>query len=159
MLSRECAPSAQPIKPANQPTAAQAIVMTREIFPDLSGDGIRLYPGAAPQAIHDDQVHTAITFLKLLRPTRRPTIGSGTLKHHVEDWGAANGLCAYISRGATIAAAIALGYPVRAYRYGADVQIGVSTGDLKKLNDKTLELRIKRRERRAALNDPVNAPI
>ena len=117
------------------------------MFPDLSGDGVRLPPGAVPQEIHTDQVETAMAFFALLRPTKRPTTGSGTLKHHAEDWGSINGLCPYVSRGATIVAAIALGYPVRAYRYGGDVAIGVSIPYLRDVNGLTLAARIARRGR------------
>jgi hypothetical protein len=126
-------------------TPQQALVIARERFPDLSGDGIRVYPGAAPQQMHDNQVETALAFLRLLRPTRRPTMGSGTLKHDCENWGSANGLCAYVSRGTLTAAAIALGYPVTAYRSGPHVQIGVSITDLRKVNAETLARRSARR--------------
>jgi hypothetical protein len=127
--------------------ATEEASLAREMFPDLSGDGVRLPPGAVSQAIRADQIETAMAFLKLLRPTKRTTIDSGTLKHHAEDWGSINGLCPYVSRGALVVAAIALGYPVRAYRYGADVAIGVSIGDLKEINKATLTARIERRER------------
>jgi len=64
-----------------------AIEFARLRFRKLSGDGIRIYPGSKPQQIRSDQVETAMKFLKLLRPTKKPTIGSGTLKHLAEDWG------------------------------------------------------------------------
>ena len=113
-------------------------------FPELSGDGVRLPPGAKPQPIHDDQIETAMAFLRLLRPTTRPTIGSGTLKHDCESWGSVNGLSAYVSRGALVAAAVIVGYTVRAHRYGADVQIGISLKDLKNISEETLRLRRER---------------
>jgi hypothetical protein len=128
-------------------SAAQAIVKARELFPDLSGDGIRLYPGSTPQQIHADQIETAMAFLKLLRPTKRPTIDSGTLKHHCEDWGSVTGLSSHVSRGALTVAAIALGLSVRAYPNGPHVAIGVSLSDLRPVNAETLERRIARRER------------
>jgi hypothetical protein len=109
MLSTDHAPTAQRTNRAKSSTAEQALVTARKIFPDLSGDGVRLPPGAVPQQIHTDQVETAMAFLGLLKPTRRPTTGSGTLKHHAEDWGSINGLCLYVSRGALTVAAIALG--------------------------------------------------
>jgi hypothetical protein len=126
---------------------AQALALAKERFPDLSGDGIRVYPGSTSQEIHTDQVETAMAFLKLLRPTKHPTIDSGSLKHDCENWGSINGMSPYVSRGALTAAAIVLGYPVRAYRHGPHVAIGVSITDLRELNAKTLELRIQRRER------------
>jgi hypothetical protein len=67
------------------------------------------------------------------------------LKHHAEDWGGINGMSSYVSRGALTVAAIALGYPVRAYRYGGDVAIGVSIPYLRKINELTLVARIARR--------------
>jgi hypothetical protein len=78
-----------------------------------------------------------------LRATATPTIDSGSLKHDCESWGSVN-LCAYVSRGAQIAAAVALGYKVQAHRQGPHVQIGVSLKDFKKLVDGTLTLRRKR---------------
>jgi hypothetical protein len=122
-------------------TAERALARAREQFSELSGDGIRVYPGTAPQPIHADQVETAMAFLKLLQPIKQPAIDSGTLKHDCENWGSVNGLCAYVSRGALTAAAIGLGYPVRAYRYGPHVAIGVSLKDLKGLNAETLARR------------------
>jgi hypothetical protein len=142
----------------SDPIAAQAaisperaLVIARQRFPDLSGDGIQVYPGAAPQPIHANQVQTAMAFLKLLRPTKRPTIGSGTLKHDCESWGSVNGLTAYVSRGALTAAAIALGLSVRAYRNGPHVEIGVSSPHLRKVNDVTLAARIELRGRRGQI--------
>jgi hypothetical protein len=129
---------------------ATALALARRRFRKLSADGIRVYPGSAPQDIHADQVETAMAFLKLLRPTAKPTVGTGSLKHHCEDWGGLNGLCAYISRGALISAAVALGLTVRPNRSGADVEIGVSIKDLRKLNEQTRVARIERRGRIAA---------
>jgi hypothetical protein len=138
-------------------SGGEALALARQMFPDLSGDGIRLYPGSTPQEIRLDQVETAMVFLKLLRPTRRPTIGSGTLKHDCENWGSANGMSAYVSRGALTAAAVALGYAVTAYRYGPHVAIGVSRRDLSRLNDETCVLRQAQRRERAMIG--VNALI
>jgi hypothetical protein len=131
----------RPIAAQATMTAERALARAREQFSELSGDGIRVYPGSTPQEIHTAQVQTAMAFLKLLRPTKHPTIDSGTLKHDAESWGSVNGLCAYVSRGALTAAAIGLGYPVRAYRYGPHVAIGVSLKDLKGLNAETLARR------------------
>jgi hypothetical protein len=130
-----------PIAPQAVISPERALMIALEQFPKLSGDGIRLFPGSKPQQIHAAQVQTAMAFLKLLRPTKHPTIDSGTLKHHAESWGSVTGLCAYVSRGALTAAAIGLGYPVRAYRYGPHVAIGVSLKDLKGLNAETLARR------------------
>jgi len=107
-----------------------AIEFARLRFRKLSGDGIRIYPGSKPQQIRSDQVETAMKFLKLLRPTKKPTIGSGTLKHLAEDWGNDVGLCAYVSRGAMTAAAVACGFTVQAFKQGPHVSIGINRRDL-----------------------------
>jgi hypothetical protein len=146
MSDSECAPSAQRTK-RKLISAGAALALAREMFPDLSGDGIRLKPGAVPQEIRLDQIETALQFFGLLRPTKHPTTDSGTLKHHAEDWGGINGMSSYVSRGALTVAAIAMGYPVRAYRYGGDVAIGVSIPHLRKINELTLTARIERRGR------------
>jgi hypothetical protein len=136
-------------QPAIVIDAESALALARQRFPRLSGDGVRHYPGSTPQPVHADQVETAMAFLKLLRPSERRTIGSGTLKHDCENWGSINGLCSYVSRGALTAAAIGLGYSVRRYRAcgSHDVQIGVSLRDLAKVNAETLALRIERRDK------------
>jgi hypothetical protein len=115
-----------------------ALTLARQRFPELSGDGIRTYPGGAPQPVHADQTETAMAFLKLLRPTTRPTIDTGTLKHDAENWGSVSGLCAYVSRGALISAALMLGLKVCPHRCGGDAQIGVSIQDLKQITKKSV---------------------
>ncbi len=74
-----------------------------------------------------------MAFLRQMRRTMRPNTGSGTLKHHAEDWGRENGLCGYVSRGALIAAAQALGYSIKRIGCGGDVEIGVRQCDLNRL--------------------------
>jgi hypothetical protein len=113
-----------------------AITLAKRRFPRLSANG--LYPRGVSRPIEPNQVETAIQFLSLLTPTKTPRIGSGTLKHHAENWGKRVGLCSYISRGALTAAAVALGLVVETYppwfAMNPDVAIGVSLKDLKRIN-------------------------
>jgi hypothetical protein len=73
MLSTEQAPVAQRINPTIIISGGEALALAREMFPDLSGDGVRLPPGAVPEAIRSDEVETALQFFGLLRPTKHPT--------------------------------------------------------------------------------------
>jgi hypothetical protein len=130
-------------------SGAVALAFARQRFRRLSADGTKVYPGAKPQPIHADQVETAMAFLKELRKTKTPTVGSGTLKHHAEDWGRENGLSNYISRGALISAAVGLGYSVTAY------QIGVAQRDLAAIVASTMA----QRRERIALRDSVSLGI
>jgi hypothetical protein len=86
---------ARPI--AAQVTAEQALTIAQQRFPNLSGDGNRVYPGSTPQEIHAYQVETAMAFLRLLRQTKILTIGSGTLKHTIAKLGAASTACRLMS--------------------------------------------------------------
>jgi hypothetical protein len=116
----------------------KALALAKRVFPLLCADGLETYPGTVSRAIDAAQVETAIAFLSMLTPTRTPRIGSGTLKHHAEDWGRRHGLCGYISRGALTAAAIALGLVVRRcgpwFFKNPHVAIGVSLKDLRRIN-------------------------
>jgi hypothetical protein len=113
-----------------------AIALAKRRFPLLSADG--LYPHGVSRPISPDQIETAVQFLSLLTPTKTPRIGSGTLKHHAEDWGRRVGLCSYVSRGALTVAAVALGLVVETYPPWADmnphVAIGVGLKALKQIN-------------------------
>lgn len=91
------------------------------------------------------QLATAGAFLRLLRPTATATDGSpGSygLKHDAERWGRAHGMAPYVSNGALIAAAVALGLPMR--RHPGDspnVGVGVSRQDLSRLRAEAERLR------------------
>ena len=117
---------------------ADALAFARRRYSRLSADGVGVYPGAEPQAIHANQVETAMRFLKKLVKTKRAAVGVGTLKHVAEDWGREHGLCAYVSRGALISAAVALGYPTTAY------YVGVSQKPLARLISNVRDLRRER---------------
>jgi hypothetical protein len=119
-------------------STATGIALALRRFPKLCTNGIYLYPGTAPRPIKPDQVQAAIAFLSMLTPTKTPRIGSGSLKHHAENWGRRHGLCSYISRGALTAAAVGLGLVVETYPPSFDmnphVAIGVSIKDLRRIN-------------------------
>jgi hypothetical protein len=114
------------------------IALAKRRFPQLCSDGLHPYPGAASRPIDPAQVETAIAFLGMLTPTKTPRTGSGTLKHHAENWGKRVGLSSYISCGALTTAAVALGLIMKTYgpwwSKNPHVAIGVSLKDLKRIN-------------------------
>jgi hypothetical protein len=132
-------------------SGAVALAFARQRYSKLSADGTRVVPGAKPQRIDVDQIETAMAFLKKLQKTKKPTVGSGTLKHHAEDWAKEAGGCRYISRGALIAGALAMGLTTRRCQYGGDILVAVSTRDLAAIVAST---QAQRRER-IALRDSV----
>jgi hypothetical protein len=95
--------------------AAQAISDAKMRFPKISADGVCVgVRGARVQPIVPNQVGAAMEFLSQLTSTRTPRTSSYQLKHVGEDWGKCYGLCRYISNGAMIVSALALGLPVEA---------------------------------------------
>ena len=100
--------------------------------------------GTDAGALDADGLATAGAFLRLLTPTRSVNMrspGSYGLKHDAERWGRSQGMAPYVSNGALIAAAVALGYPIRHGRRGSpNVSVGVSLRDLQKLRDTLAEL-------------------
>ena len=106
-------------------------------FPRFGANG--LYPGRRnePSPIQPDQVATAMAFLQRLKPTQRGYISSYALKHAAENWGRDVGMCAYVSNGALILAALLLGLVVRPYdedRYlNPNAAIGVSKRDYRRI--------------------------
>jgi hypothetical protein len=88
----------------------KSIQNARRKFPNISADGIRIAVRGAPfQEIVPDQVATAIECLSMLEPTKIARIDSYRLKHLVEEWGRHHEACKYVSNGALIVAALALG--------------------------------------------------
>jgi hypothetical protein len=117
--------------------APSPIALAIRRFPGLCPDGIYPHPCGASRPIDSEQVEVAIQFLWMLTPTKTPRIGSGTLKHHAENWAKRHGLCSYISRGALTVAAVALGLVVKTYapwwNMNPHVAIGVCVKDVKRL--------------------------
>jgi hypothetical protein len=94
-------------------------------------DGLRITADGigGTGALDAAEVATAAAFLRLLTPTSSATDrspNSYTLKHDAERWGRANGMRPYVTNGALIAAAVALGYPIRHFGNGSpNVAVGV----------------------------------
>lgn len=64
-------------------------------------------------SISSSEMGTAMAFLRVVGSVKVPNFSSYYLKHAAETWGKKNGLSAYVSNGALIAAAVALDYPIR----------------------------------------------
>lgn len=100
----------------------------------ITADGI-----GGTGALDAGQIATAAAFLQLLTPTRTATFRSPSsygLKHDAERWGRVNGMEPYVSNGALIAAAVALGLPVRHFGRGSfNVTVGVSVRDLRRVRE------------------------
>jgi len=88
-------------------------------------------------ALAADELATAAAFLRLLTPTATASYkspGSYGLKHDAERWGRSHGMAPYVSNGALIAAAVALGLPIRRSRRDSpNVGVGVRLADLSRL--------------------------
>jgi hypothetical protein len=116
-----------PSNPASA-TAQPTIDIARRRFRRLSANGI--HPGrGVPQDIVTSQVEDASDFLSLLAPTKTARVCSYVLKHIAEHWAGS-----YISNGALIMAALALGLVVETYppSWGdnPNVAVGVSRKSL-----------------------------
>jgi hypothetical protein len=107
---------------------ATAIALAKEKFPDLSASGLNT---TDVDPVDVDQVATAIAYLRNLRPTKTTTRGSYGLKHSAERWGRANRMEPYVTNGALIAAAVALGFVVKRQdgRNNPNADIGVNIND------------------------------
>ena len=111
---------------------AAAIKVARAAYPNLTPSGF----ATTDKTLADDQfsheeIATALAFLKQCKPIKHPSRGSYGLKHMAEDWGEAHGLAGYVSNGALIVAAVALGFPIR--RVGLNAGIAISRLDLKRV--------------------------
>jgi hypothetical protein len=110
---------------SNDPAAA--ITVAKAAFPSLGDFGF----GKPWEPINPAHVATAMAFLNRCRKTKKPTRGSYGLKHLAERWGRDNGLEPYITNGALIVAAVALGFKViRQSSSDPNAVIGVHKCDL-----------------------------
>ncbi len=73
-----------------------------------------------------DEVATALAYLRNLQPLKTPTQGSYWLKHRAEKWGKAHSLSAYVTNGSLIAAAMYLNLPTKEDPESLNVLVGVS---------------------------------
>jgi hypothetical protein len=107
------------------------IVEALKTFPALTPNGLGV---AFPDRDwNHHEIESAMTFLDLCGHAPKPTVGSYTLKHMVEDWGGQCAGCPYVSNGAVIVAAHALGFPIKPYGGGnPNAGIGVKLRSLKK---------------------------
>jgi hypothetical protein len=143
---------------------AQAIRDAQRKFPQLCAHGVfgfRIVGHAARLAMAKHfaptisapiamaEVETAIEFLAMLDPTKTGRVDSYKVKHVAEDWGRCHDLSGYVSNGAVIAAALALGLAVEPcgppWAGSPNVMIGVSE---KSLRRKMIGNDFMRRERR-----------
>ena len=118
---------------------AQAIPDAQFRFPKISADGICIAVRGAPfQEIVPDQVGTGIEFLSMLAPTKTGHVDSYRLKHVAEAWGRRHDMSGYVSNGALIVAALALGLVVEAAGkswapMNPNCMIGVSEKSLRRM--------------------------
>jgi hypothetical protein len=124
----------------NVPTENHAVIVTRgpwPEFPQLCEYGLRRPPkGGLVSPVRADEIETAIAFLRRFKPTKRGTYNSYFLKHEAERWGRRNGMSAYVSNGALIAAALSLGLAIDEYLNcwptSPNAKIGISKRDFNK---------------------------
>ena len=91
----------------------KSLQKARRRFPNLCADGIRIAVRGAPfQEIILEQVETAIACLSMLDPIKIGRVDSYRLKHVAEAWGLHHEMSKYVSNGALIVAALALGLTV-----------------------------------------------
>lgn len=103
-------------------------------FPQLCEYGLRRPPKSSlASPLRADEIATAIAFLRRFKPTKRGTYNSYFLKHEAERWGRRNGMVAYVSNGALIAAAMSLGFVIDEYKNcwptSPNAKIGISRRD------------------------------
>jgi hypothetical protein len=134
MASTTAKTTAAPITAAERRWAADALRRARAFHPNLTGCGFGVDPGdsdpwADPDRAHDPmgQIVRAARWLQGLELTDDPRhLGSYSAKHRAEKWAGR-----YVSQGALLAAACAMGVPLRldgGRRTGADV--GVTMGSV-----------------------------
>jgi hypothetical protein len=92
-----------------------------------------VYAGAAFErqrnAFDANEVATAIAFLRRFKPTKtvRSGVRSYALKHSAEIWGRRNGMAGYVSQGELIAAALYLGFKIKAIGRSKETPNGSTT--------------------------------
>ena len=94
-------------------------------FPGLTANG---FGGGRFEKPDPHEVETAIMFLSMCGPAQQTTYGSYSLKHMCEDWGGIFANCPYVTNGALIVAAHALGFVIRPYGRG-NPNAGIGVGN------------------------------
>lgn len=85
-------------------------------------------------SLSTQEIKTCAAFFARVGKVKSPNFSSYHLKHVAETFGKINGGSPYVSNGALIATAIALGYVVELSRHGGpNCAIGVSARDLAKI--------------------------
>jgi hypothetical protein len=117
----------------NQPkliSAGEALALARERFPHLAASGILGRRSTGPP-IDPAHVERALAFLAQCRKSNAPAVHSFDLRAAIGN----------VSVGATIAAAIALGFSVHSWLgiadYAPHVMVGVNRGDVARHGRKT----------------------
>jgi hypothetical protein len=87
----------------------EAITAAQGVYRDLGKHG---FGDTGGEPFDREQIDTAVTFLRQCRKARRGVVSSCQLQHVVTDWGATVGRAPYVSNGATIIAAHALGFNI-----------------------------------------------
>jgi hypothetical protein len=105
MLHIDRAGTVQRTNPTNLISPEQAIVLAREVYPNLAGVGILGRRGTGAP-INPSHVETAMKFLAPCRKTKKPAVHSFDLRQAI-----GNG----VSQGAVIVACIALGFDARSW--------------------------------------------
>jgi hypothetical protein len=102
----------------------------------ICANGFRGFPGTRRTPVSDKQVAVCVEFFRQCRPTKtfsRRSPVSYALKHVVENWARRNKCGGYVSNGALIIAALAVGLRIRPHRYGPNATIGLRREDIDRL--------------------------
>jgi hypothetical protein len=126
MLSSECANAAQRINQRKIISAREALAIARERFPNLASTGILGAKQSGPP-IDLNHVEIALRFLMRCRKSKVPSVHSFDLRQAIGN----------VSIGATIAAAIALGFSVHSWLgvtdYAPHAMVGVNAADVRRV--------------------------
>ena len=129
-------------------TTASTLIGQRQIdaarrrFPRICAFGIVPFrSGRLAESIAHDikpgEIATAIECLSQLDPTKTGRVDSYRLKHLAEEWGRRNDQSGYVSNGALIVAALAIGLVVEpcgpAWAGSPNVLIGVSAKSVRRM--------------------------
>ena len=115
---------------AKRDSIEKMIAAALAAFPDLTPVG---FATRCSEKLNPLEVDTALSFLQSCGHTKQAKYSSYFLKHCVEDWGAAYGLAPYVTNGALIVAAHALGFVIKRHGDSPNAGIGVTARSLKRM--------------------------